>query len=196
MAKYGRILLSIGFLSAPFAGPGSAVLTSAGWLLAGSEEHNSLWGFIGLVGLMGIAAILAAKYGVLGGIAGLGGVLLLTYEALAVAALWHAGSKYGSILLKAAAIMLAVSWLIAVTAAPSSVETATRTASGALVDWAGTAWASQAAHSLIARIGGPQVLAQWIAAAAAILAGVGILLAPATARAEAQEESIFALNVY
>ncbi len=195
MPRYGRILLSIGFLSSPFAGPGSAVLTSAGWLLAGSEEDNSFWGAVGLIGLLGVAAILAAKYGVLDGLAGIGGVLLLAYQALAVAALWHAGSKLNSSLLRAAAIILAVSWLLAVAASPANAETAAKAASGAVVDWAGTSWASEAARNLIEAIGGPQAIARGLAALAAVLAGAGILIAPSKGRG-AEDEGLFALGVY
>ncbi|KSW12014.1 hypothetical protein CF15_04315 [Pyrodictium occultum] len=193
--SYSRLLLALGYLSAPFAGPGSAVLTAAGWLSYGTESRRPLYTGIGMAGLLGVAAVLADYYGSGHGLAEAGGTVLLLYSALSVVALWTLGIRAGSTPLKAAAALLAMSLLLAVSGA-SSVDAATRAASGGVVDWGGVVWANQAAQGLISRIGGAAALAKLLAAAGAVLASVGFLsLGEAQARG-GSEETIFSLGTY
>lgn len=191
----GRILLAVGYLSTPFAGPGSAVLTSAGWLVHGVEAKRPTYSWIGLVGLLGVAGVLAGRYGATGaGIEGLGGVVLLTYYVLSIAALWLVGIRSNNWALKAAAGALAIGWLLAATAA-GSVGQAAQTASGG-IDWGGVDWANQAASSVIASIGGAAALAKILTAGGAVLAAIGFLGAVERHGGEAAEEAVFRIGVY
>jgi hypothetical protein len=192
----GRLLLAVGYLSTPFAGPGSAVLTAAGWLAHGVEARRPTYSWVGLVGLLGVAGVLAGRYGYAGaGLEGLGGVVLLLYYVLSIAALWVAGIRSNNWALKAAAAALAIGWLLAAAGA-STVGGAARAASGA-VDWGGVSWANQAASSVIASIGGPEALAKLFTAAGAVLAALGFLgAAEAAAGQETAEEAVFRLGVY
>lgn len=193
-----RILLSIGYLASPFAGPGAAVITATGWFSYGSETRKQNWLALGLMGLLGVAAILAAYHSSgLSSLASIGGLLLLAYQAMAIAALWVVGAKHNSLFLKAAAMVFALSWLLAVTGAPADVSAAASAASGGLVDWAGATWASQAAKSFIEAIGGTITIARFLAALAAVLAGIGFLVLPPE-RSESidLEERLFSIGSY
>jgi hypothetical protein len=192
---YGKILLGIGYLSAPFAGPGSAVITAAGWLAYGSETKNPTLTSVGLVGLVGVAGVLTGYYGISSAsLAGAGGVLLLLYHILGIAALWIVGIKSGNTPLKAAAMLLAVSWLLAVSGA-ASVEEAATAASGQVVDWGGLSWANQAARNIIESIGGTATLAKAFAAAGAVFAAIGIMTIREPSAA-ASEDAIFSMGTY
>ncbi|ABM80674.1 hypothetical protein [Hyperthermus butylicus] len=193
---YSKILLSIGYLSAPFAGPGSAVLTAAGWLSYGAEARKPTFAGIGLIGLLGVAGILTGYYSGAEGLAGTGGVLLLLYHVMGIAAIWMLGIKLNNNALKIGAVLMAVAWLLAVAGA-SSVNEATKTASGAIVDWGGVSWANEAAKNLIDKIGGTPAIAKAFAAAGAVFASLGFLsLAPRGEAAVADEERIFSIGVY
>lgn len=191
---FGRLLLAAGYLSTPFAGPGSAVLTSAGWLAYGAEERRPLYAWIGLVGLAGVAAIVAGKNGYGGeGVAGLGGVLVLLYYILSIAAIWLLGIRQRNTALQVAAVALAVGWLLA---APGAAA-AQQAAPAAAVDWGGVAWASQAAGGLLAAIGGTGALAKALTALGAVFAALGFLSAQPGQGALAEgEEAVFRLGVY
>ena len=170
-----RGLLSIGYLAVPFAGPGAAVVTAAGWLALGVETREQLWTGIGLVGILGVAGILAATHSsVLAGLAPAGGLALLLYLALAVVGLWVVGTRTNNWLLKAAAAAFALSWLFAVVGGGSTVSAAAA-ASGGVIDWAGTSWASEAARTAIQAIGGPVALAKGLATLGGVLAGLGFI---------------------
>ncbi len=188
----GRILLAIGYLSTPFAGPGSAVLTSAGWLTYGAEVKRPTYAWIGLVGLLGVAGVLAGRYAGLGGIEGLAGVVLLLYYVLSIVALWIVGVRSNNLPLKAAAVVLAVAWLLAATGAQAS---AAQPSAAPVSDWGGIAWASQAAHNVIQSIGGTQALSKVLTAAGAVLAAIGFLGAVEN-RGEGREETIFSMGVH
>jgi len=191
----GRLLLAIGYLSTPFAGPGSAVITAAGWLAHGVETRRPTYSWIGVVGILGVAGILAGRYGLAGaGLEGLGGVVLLLYYVLSIAALWLVGIRSNNWALKAAAMALAVGWLLAAAGA-GSVGEAAQAASGA-VDWGGVNWANQAASSIIASIGGPEALSKLFTAAGAVLAAVGFLGAVEARNEAMNEETVFSLGVY
>ncbi|MET1101836.1 MAG: hypothetical protein ABWW69_05100 [Pyrodictiaceae archaeon] len=192
-----RILLSIGYLASPFAGPGAAVITATGWFSYGSETKQANWMALGLTGLLGVAGILAAYHSNgLAGLASIGGILLLAYQALAIAALWIIGAKHNSLLLKASAIFFALSWLLAVAGAPASVSEATSVATGGLVDWAGAVWATQAAKGFIEAVGGAAAIARLLAAFAAVLAGVGFLVLPARGHRGISEERLLGIGAY
>lgn len=194
-AVIGRLLLAVGYLSTPFAGPGSAVLTAAGWLVHGVETRRPTYSWIGLVGLMGVAGVLAGRYGAASaGLEGLGGVVLLLFYVLSIAALWLAGIRSNNWALKASAMALAVGWLLAATGA-SSVGEAAQAASGA-VDWGGINWANQAAHSVISSIGGPEALAKVFTAAGAVLAALGFMGAVERQEEAASEEAVFRIGAY
>ncbi len=194
---FGRLLLAAGYLSTPFAGPGSAVLTSAGWLAYGAEERKPLYAWIGLAGLAGVAAIVAGKNGYGGeGVAGLGGVMVLLYYILSIAAIWLLGVRQRNTALQVAAVALAVGWLLA---APGSAAAAQQASSGAAaaVDWGGVAWASQAAGGLLAAIGGTTALAKALTAFGAVFAALGFLSAQPGQGALAEgEEAVFRMGVY
>ncbi len=194
---YGKILLGVGYLAAPFAGPGSAVLTAAGWLAYGSESKNPTFTSIGLVGLLGVASILTGYYGIGSeGLAGTGGILLLLYYVFGVAALWILGIKTNNTPLKIAAALLAVSWLLAVSGA-NTVQEATNTASGNIVDWGGVSWANQAARDVIEAIGGTVAIAKGLSVAGAVFAAIGILSLRESGETGAlKEEEIFSLGTY
>ncbi len=167
--------MAIGYLAVPFAGPGAAVVTAAGWLALGVETRQQLWTGIGVVGLLGVAGILAAQHSeVLSSLAAAGGLALLLYLALAVVGLWILGSRSNSWLLKAAAAAFALSWLFAVTGTGEAVSAAAA-ASGGVIDWAGTSWASEAARSAIEALGGPAAIAKALATLGGVLAGLGFL---------------------
>lgn len=189
-----RLLLALGYFAVPFAGPGAAVITSAGWLSLGVETRNQLWAGIGLVGLFGVAGILSAYHSeVLAGLAGVGGIALLFYLALAVVGLWMLGSRTNNWFLKIAAAAFALSWLFAVVA-PTTVSEAAAAASGGIIDWAGTEWASQAARDAIAALGGPVAIAKALATLGGLAAGIGFLTAPQVgSRNTMSEEAIFSL---
>ena len=193
---FGRLLLAAGYLSTPFAGPGSAVLTSAGWLAYGAEERRPLYAWIGLAGLAGVAAIVAGKNGYGGeGVAGLGGVMVLLYYILSIAAIWLLGVKQRNTALQVAAVALAVGWLLA---APGSAAAAQQpTGAAAAVDWGGVAWASQAAGGLLAAIGGTGALAKALTALGAVFAALGFLSAqPGQGALAESEEAVFRLGAY
>lgn len=193
---YSRLLLALGYLSAPFAGPGAAVITAAGWLAYGAETRKPTFSGIGLVGLLGVAGILAGYYGSgLQGLVGAGGVLLLLYHVLGIAALWLLGIKGNNAPLKAAAMLLAVSWLLAVSST-GSVHDATAAASGSVVDWGGVSWANAAAQSLIDKLGGTAAIAKLLAAAGAVLASIGFIAMGSTSTGVSKEETIFSLGTY
>jgi len=192
---YGRLLLAVGYLSAPFAGPGSAVITAAGWLSLGAEARRPTYAWVGLAGLLGVAGILAGEYGYLPGLQGVGGLLLLTYYVLSIAMVWITGIKGNNGALKAAAFFLAVSFLLAATGA-GSVRDATVAASGGVVDWGGVAWANQAASSVIEAIGGVASLARLFAAVGAVLAAIGFMGLQEQAETVSREEAVFGLGVY
>lgn len=192
---HSRILLSLGYLAAPFAGPGSAVLTAAGWLSYGAETRRPLYAGIGLVGLLGIAGILTGYYEGYSGLAGLGGVLLLLYTVLSIGAVWMLGVKLNSAALKLGAVLMAIAWLLAVSGA-SSVNDAAKAASGSLIDWGGVSWANAAAKNIIDKIGGTIVLAKALAAAGAVFTSLGLLAATARPEQHVEEERIFSIGVY
>ncbi|WP_317894551.1 hypothetical protein [Pyrofollis japonicus] len=196
MQRYGKLLLSIGYLSAPFAGPGSAVITAAGWLSYGSESGKNHLSMIGLIGLLGVAGILSGTYvASLSGLQGAGGVLLLLYFALGVAAIWMLGSEHNNSALKAAAMLLAVSWLLAVAGA-SDISSATSAASGTVIDWGGVSWANAAAHNVIQKIGGSAAIAKALALLGAVLASFGFLSLNEARTGISHEETIFSIGTY
>ncbi|ALL01593.1 hypothetical protein Pyrde_1550 [Pyrodictium delaneyi] len=193
---YSRLLLALGYLSAPFAGPGAAVITAAGWLSYGTETRKPTFTGIGLVGLLGVAGILAGYYGEgLSGLVGAGGVLLLLYHVLAIAALWMLGIKSNNTPLKAAAMLLAISWLLAVSGT-GSVHDATTAASGSVIDWGGVSWANAAAQSLIDKLGGTPAIAKLLAAAGAVFASIGFMTMNEAASGLSREETIFSIGTY
>jgi hypothetical protein len=192
---YSRLLLSIGYLSAPFAGPGSAVLTAAGWLSYGAEARKPLYAGIGLIGLLGIAGILTGYYEGSAGLAGLGGVLLLLYTVLGIGAVWMLGVKANSAALKLGAILMAIAWLLAVAGA-ANINDAAKAASGSLLDWGGVSWANAAAKNIIERIGGTITLAKALAAAGAVFTSLGLLSLTTRAEQVGEEERIFSIGVY
>ncbi len=188
-----RGLLAVGYLAVPFAGPGAAVVTAAGWLALGVETREQLWTGIGLVGVLGVAGILAATHSpVLAGLAPAGGLALLLYLALAVVGLWIVGGRTSNWLLKAAAAAFALSWLFAVVGAGSTVSAAAA-ASGGVIDWAGTSWASEAAMSAIQAIGGPVALAKGLATLGGVLAGLGFIAGGGSHARAGFEEQLAAL---
>jgi hypothetical protein len=193
---YGRLLLALGYLSAPFAGPGSAVITSAGWLVYGSETGKPTYGWVGLAGLLGVAGVLAGKYGAgMPGLEGVGGVLLLLYYVLSIALLWIVGVRSGNGALKVAAAALAVAFVLAASGTPT-VDDAAVAASGSVVDWGGLSWANAAAHSFIEAIGGPAALARVAAAVGAVFAAIGFMGLQEASQSAAREEAIFGIGVY
>lgn len=196
MQRYGKLLLSIGYLSAPFAGPGSAVITAAGWLSYGSETGRSHLSMVGLIGLLGVAGILSGTYvASLSGLQGAGGILLLLYFALGVVAIWMLGSETNNTALKAAAMLLAVSWLLAVSGA-GSIDSAANTASGTVIDWGGVSWANAAAHNVIQKIGGTEAMAKALALFGAVLASFGFLSLNEQRSALTPEETVFSIGTY
>jgi len=196
LQRYGKLLLSIGYLSAPFAGPGSAVITAAGWLSYGSETGKGHLSMIGLIGLLGVAGILSGTYvASLSGLQGAGGILLLLYFALGVVAIWMLGSEANNTALKAAAMLLAVSWLLAVAGA-GSINSAANTASGTVIDWGGVSWANAAAHNVIQKIGGTEAIAKALALLGAVLASFGFLSLNEQRSALAPEETVFSIGTY
>jgi len=193
---YGRLLLALGYLSAPFAGPGSAVITSAGWLVYGSETGRPTYGWVGLTGLMGVAGVLAGKYGAgLPGLEGVGGVLLLAYYVMSIALLWVGGVRSGNGALRVAAAALAVAFVLAASGSGTVTGTAVA-ASGSVVDWGGLSWANAAAHSFIEAIGGPAALARVAAAVGAVFAAVGFMGLQESRQGMAREEAVFGIGVY
>ncbi len=194
---YGKLLLALGYLSAPFAGPGSAVITAAGWLAYGSEVKRPTYSWVGLAGLLGVAGILAGKYGTgLSGLEGAGGLLLMAYYVLSIAMIWILGVKTNNGSLKLAAGLLAVAFLLAATGS-SSVTDATVAASGSVVDWGGLTWANAAAKNFIEAIGGTAALARLFAAAGAIFAAVGFLgLNERESEGFMREETVFNIGTY
>lgn len=183
LGVFGRILLGIGYLSVPFAGPGASVLTASGWLVTGSEERQQHWALVGLVGLVGVAAVLASHYGSLPGLDGVGGVMLLLYEALAVLALWNAGNHYGSVIIKAAAVMYAAGLLLAIAGAGT----------GLTITWGSLEWAGSAAKSIIEALGGGANLARALAAGGGILAAIGLFAAQPRPQGSELEEALAAV---
>ena len=192
---YGRLLLALGYLSAPFAGPGSAVITSAGWLVYGSETGRPTYSWVGLAGLLGVAGVLAGRYGAASaGLEGVGGLLLLAYYVMSIALLWIVGVRSGNAALKAASVALAVAFVLAASGSGSVSDTAVA-ASGSVVDWGGLGWANAAAHSFIEAIGGPAALARVFAAVGAVFAAIGFM-GLNEAQAASREETIFSMGVY
>ena len=191
---YGRLLLALGYLSAPFAGPGSAVITAAGWLVYGSETRRPTYSWVGLAGLLGVAGVLAGRYGSVSGFEGGGGLLLLAYYVLSIAMIWFVGVKNGNGALKLAAAFLAVSFILAASGS-SNVSEAAVAASGRVVDWGGLSCANEAAHNLIEAVGGPVALARLSAAAGAVFAAIGFM-GLAEARQGMHEETVFSMGVY
>ena len=188
---YGRLLLALGYLSAPFAGPGSAVITAAGWLTYGSEARKPVYAWVGLAGLLGVAGILSGTHNPgLSSLAGAGGLLLMAYFALSIAMVWTLGVKTGNVPLKIAASLLAASFLLAV-ASSSSVSDAAVAASGSVVDWSGLSWANSAAHGLIESIGGGEALARVAAAAGAFFAALGFLSIGVRSEGALEEQQVF-----
>lgn len=193
---YGRLLLALGYLSAPFAGPGSAVITAAGWLAYGSESRKPTYSWVGLAGLLGVAGILAGKYGVsLSGLEGVGGLILMAYYVLSIAMIWVLGVKTENGALKLAAGLLAVAFLLAATSSNTVVD-ATVAASGSVVDWAGIAWANAAAKNFIEAIGGTAALARLFAAAGALFAAVGFIGLNEKSEDYMDEDTVFRIGTY
>jgi len=192
---YGRLLLALGYLSAPFAGPGSAVITAAGWLSLGAETRKPTYAWVGLAGLLGVAGVLSGRYGGVEGLEGVGGLLLLAYYVLSIALIWMVGIRSNNGALKAAAFFLAVAFLLAATGA-GSVHDAAVAASGGVADWGGVTWANEAASSMIERIGGAEALAKLFAAVGAVFAAIGFMGFQEGESGLSREEQVFSIGVY